>query len=69
MDDLDLDLENYDLEDIMNLFHLNYHFDGNDLRDAYKIALKTHPDKSGLPDKFFIFFMKAYKNSLKNLLF
>ena len=61
MENLDLDLENYDLDDIMNLFHLNYQFNKGDLKQAYKIVLKTHPDKSGLPDTFFLFFMKAYK--------
>ena len=61
MEDLDLDLENYDLEDIMNLFKLNYNFNETDLKQAHRIALRTHPDKSRLPDKFFIFFMKAYK--------
>ena len=61
MEDLDLDLGNYDLDDIMNLFHLDYNFGKAELKQAHRIALKTHPDKSGLPDKFFIFFMSAYK--------
>ena len=45
METLDLDIENYDLEDILNLFKLDYHFTENNLKDAYRIVLKTHPDK------------------------
>ena len=57
----DLNIENYDLEDILNLFKLEYHFEESDLRTAYKTALKTHPDRSNLPDNYFRFYMKAYK--------
>tara|TARA_Y100001970_G_C14195089_1_gene837563 strand:- start:917 stop:1783 length:867 start_codon:yes stop_codon:yes gene_type:complete len=61
MDSLDLDIENYNLEDLMNLFGLHCHFNELDLKRAYKIALQTHPDKSGLPSDIFMFFMEAYK--------
>tara|TARA_B100001287_G_scaffold169223_1_gene142340 strand:+ start:212 stop:1090 length:879 start_codon:yes stop_codon:yes gene_type:complete len=61
MDNFDLNIDNYDLEDLLNLFHLNYEFDENDLKRAKTLALKTHPDKSGLPKEVFLFFMKAYK--------
>ena len=61
MDDFDLDIDNYDLEDILNLFHLDYKFDRESMKKAKTIALKTHPDKSGLSKDFFLFFMKAYK--------
>ena len=61
MSDFDLNIDNYDLEDLLNLFHLNYEFDENDMKRAKTIALKTHPDKSGLPKEVFLFFMKAYK--------
>ena len=57
----DLNIENYDLEDILNLFKLEYHFEEGDLKRAYKTALKTHPDRSNLPDNYFRFYMKAYK--------
>ena len=60
MDGLDLDIENYDLTDLLNLFKLNIEFTENDLKMAKIIALKTHPDKSKLDKKFFLFFMKAY---------
>ena len=60
METLDLDIQNYDLEDILNVFHLNYGFNENDLKKAYKMVLRTHPDKSGYDAKVFIFFKQAY---------
>jgi len=60
METLDLDIENYDLEDILNLFKLDYHFTENNLKEAYRIVLKTHPDKSGLKKEIFLFFKTAY---------
>ena len=61
MEDFDLQIDNYDIDDILNLFHLDYHFTKADLKKAQKMALQTHPDKSRLPSDYFIFFMKAYK--------
>lgn len=58
--DLDLNIDNYNLEDILNLFGLNVHYDINDLKNAKKMALKTHPDKSNLDNEVFIFFSRAY---------
>jgi len=58
--DLDLNIDNYNLEDILNLFGLNVHYDIDDLKNAKKMALKTHPDKSGLDNEVFIFFSRAY---------
>jgi hypothetical protein len=61
MDKLDLNMEHYELEDILNLFKVPLDLDANHLKEAKKIVLKTHPDKSGLPPKYFLFFSKAYK--------
>ena len=60
-DEFDLDIENYELEDILNLFKLQYNFVEADLKKAYRIALKLHPDKSQLSGDYFRFYMKAYK--------
>ena len=60
MNNLDLDIQNYGLEDILKLFHLSYQFTESDLKAAYKMSLKTHPDKSGLDPEIFRFFQKAY---------
>lgn len=61
MSEVDLDIENYELEDILNLFKLQYNFVEADLKKAYRMALKLHPDKSGLAAEYFHFYMKAYK--------
>lgn len=61
MDNFDLNIDNYDLEDLLNLFHLNYEFNEDELKMAKNRALKTHPDKSGLKKEVFLFFMKAFK--------
>ena len=60
MNNLDLDIQNYGLEDILKLFHLDYQFTETDLKQAYRMSLKTHPDKSGLDPEIFRFFKKAY---------
>ena len=62
LNSLDLDLDNYSLDDIYHLFNIN----GNILNDetmklAKQIVLKMHPDKSQLDSKYFLFFSKAYK--------
>ena len=61
MDDHDLNLDNYDLADILNLFGCNHSFTLQDLKRAKLKYLKTHPDKSDLPIKYFLFYKKAYK--------
>lgn len=58
---VDLDINNYDLEDILNLFKIPTHFEEADLKRAKQVVLKTHPDKSGLSPDYFIFYSKAYK--------
>lgn len=58
---VDLNIENYDLDDILNLFKLPSDFDETHLKKAKQVVLKTHPDKSGLKQDYFIFYSKAYK--------
>lgn len=58
---LDLNIDNYDLNDILNLFKIPLDFDENDLKKAKKIVLMTHPDKSKLHADYFRFYTKAYK--------
>ena len=57
----DLDINNYDLSDILNLFSMPKQFDEQDMKRAKQIVLKTHPDKSGLDSSYFLFYSKAYK--------
>lgn len=60
--ELDLDLDNYSLEDLYNLFNIyNGLLDEHSLKEAKKMTLKMHPDKSRLDAKYFLFFSKAYK--------
>ena len=65
MENLDLNIHNYDLNDLLNLFRLPFHFKEEHLKDAKKIVLKTHPDKAGLDKEYFMFFSQAYKYLLK----
>jgi len=60
MEDLDLNIENYGLRELLNLFKLKTTYDSADLKRAKMMTLKTHPDKSGLDPNIFIFFQKAY---------
>ena len=65
MEGIDLNIHNYDLNDLLNLFKLPFHFNDTHLKDAKKMVLKTHPDKSKLDKKFFLFFSQAYKYLFK----
>jgi len=60
MEELDLNIENYNLDDILDLFQLNMDFTYSELKGAIKILYKVHPDKSTLDTKYFIFFKEAY---------
>ena len=57
----DLNIENYSFEDLLKLFELSENFNDYELKNAKKIVLRLHPDKSGLPSEYFLFYSKAYK--------
>ncbi len=61
MQSLDLNIDNYNLPDILALFKLPTTFNKDDLKRARLAVLKTHPDKSQLPNEYFLFFTKAYR--------
>jgi hypothetical protein len=61
LEDMDLEINNYELTDILNLFKIPIMFDEKHLRQAKVIVLQMHPDKSKLPKEYFLFFTKAYK--------
>lgn len=61
METLDLNIDNYNYEDILKLFKINYDFGENELKSAKKMVLMMHPDKSGLEKQYFLFFSSAYK--------
>jgi len=57
---IDLDLDNYCLNDVLSLFDLPSDFTRPQLKNARSIALRLHPDKCHLDSKYYIFFSKAY---------
>jgi len=61
LENMDLDINNYELNDILNLFKLPVMFDEKHLKQAKVVVLRMHPDKSNLPKEYFLFFTKAYK--------
>jgi hypothetical protein len=62
LDTLDLDIDNYSLEDLFRLFNIqNNNLNDASMKEAKQIVLKMHPDKSRLDAKYFLFFSKAYK--------
>jgi hypothetical protein len=59
---LDLNIDSYSREDLFKLFGLKTMTLSEDImKECKKTVLKTHPDKSHLDEKYFIFFSKAYK--------
>jgi hypothetical protein len=66
MEEIDLNIDNYELSDLLKLFKLDIDFDVNDLKGVKRKVVKLHPDKSGLPNEYFIFFRNVY-DILKHL--
>jgi len=64
--EIDLNLDNYDLSDLLKLFNLEYNFNINDLKSAKKMVLQVHPDKCGLQKEYFLFYSKAFR-IIKNI--
>ena len=58
--DIDLNEENYNYNDLLNLFGLSHQFNEADLKQAKKKVLKLHPDKCSLPIEYYLFFRKMY---------
>jgi len=61
MQNMDLNIDNYGLTDLLNLFHIPIAFNEAQLKSAKKMVLKMHPDKSRLDKEYFLFFTKAYR--------
>ena len=41
MENLDLNIHNYELNDLLNLFHLPFNFKESDLKEAKKNSIKN----------------------------
>lgn len=65
-DNVNLDINSYKMSDLFSLFGITSvnELDEQTMKQCKKIVLKTHPDKSGLDEKYFIFFSVAYKKIL-----
>jgi hypothetical protein len=61
MEHVDLNLDNYSLNDLLALFELRVDFSTSDLRRARHVVARVHPDRSHLSGDYFSFFNKAYK--------
>jgi len=62
---LDLNIDSYSREELFKLFGLkSMTLNEEIIKECKKIVLKTHPDKSRMDEKYFIFFGKAYKKLL-----
>lgn len=55
-----LNIQNYNFQELLQLFNLQYNFNLDDLKIAKKVVLRTHPDKSKLPGEYFLFYKKAF---------
>jgi len=64
--EMDFNLDNYELQDLLNLFNLTYNFTVDDLKKTKKIVMQVHPDKSGLDKEYFLFYCKAFR-MIKNI--
>jgi len=60
-EELDLNILNYSLDDILELFKIPVDFTKEQLKATKRFVLMTHPDKSGKPSDVFLFFCDAYK--------
>ena len=58
--DYNLDIHTYSLLDLFDLFDLTYSISMEDMKRAKKKVLMTHPDKSKLEPKYFLFYKKAF---------
>lgn len=55
-----LNIHMYSLDELLGLFDLTYDITLNDLKRAKKTVLMTHPDKSKLDSKYFLFYKQAF---------
>jgi hypothetical protein len=61
LEDIDLNIDNYNYQELLDLLDLNCDFGEIELKKAKKMVLMTHPDKSNYDKDIFIFMAKVYK--------
>ena len=63
-----LDIHAYSIDDIFHLFKIpsKTNISMEQLKNAKKITLNMHPDKSKLPSNYFLFYKKAFEISFNS---
>ena len=61
MEGYNLDINMYSFKEILDLFDLDYNMNLEDLKRAKKKLVRIHPDKSNLPNEYFIFYKEAFE--------
>jgi len=56
-----LNIHDYNFQDLLELFDIKGEVNVESLKRAKKKVLMTHPDKSKLPNEYFLFYKKAYE--------
>lgn len=56
-----LNIHMYNFQELLDLFNLQHNFSLAELKQAKKVVLRTHPDKSKLPSEYFLFYKKAFE--------
>ena len=64
MEKHNLDINMYSFKELLDLFDLDYDITLDDLKRAKKKLVHIHPDKSNLPNKYFIFYKEAFDTIL-----
>ena len=59
-----LNIHMYNFQELLDLFNLQHNFSLAELKQAKKVVLRTHPDKSKLPSEYFLFYKKSGEISL-----
>jgi hypothetical protein len=57
-----LNLDSYTFDEILKMFDLSYSMNFDDLKRAKRKVLMIHPDKSGLPSDYFLFYKRAFEH-------
>ena len=60
METHNLDINMYSLKEVLDLYDLDFEMNLEDLKNAKRKLAKIHPDKSKLPEKYFIFYKQAF---------
>ena len=68
MDDLDLNIQNYTFEDILNLFKISKDYTKEDVINSKNKVLAIHPDNSNLDKYYYKLFSEAYDKIYENFI-